>query len=54
MNELEPNFNERPKAETEDSPVVYRAKVVDVEFVVSACFANNFDVGSLQSVILYL
>lgn len=41
MYELEPNFNERPKVETEDSPVVYRAKVVDAEFVVSACFANN-------------
>lgn len=54
MNELEPNFNERPKVETEDSPVVYRAKVVDADFVVSACFANNCDVSSLQSVILYL
>lgn len=47
INELEPNFNERPKVETVDSPVVYRAKVVDVEFVVSECFANNFDVSSL-------
>jgi len=45
MNELEPNFNERPKVKTEDSPVVYRAKVVDAEFVVSACFANNCDVN---------
>jgi hypothetical protein len=54
INEFEPNFNERPKVETVDSPVVYRAKVVDVEFVVSACFANNFDVSSLQSVILYI
>lgn len=54
MNELEPNFKERPKEETEDSPVVYRAKVEDAEFVVSACFANKCDVSSLQSVILYL
>jgi len=54
MNELEPNFNERPKVETEDCPVVYRAKVVDAEFVVSVCFANNCDVISLRSLILYL
>lgn len=53
MNELEPNFNEVPKVETEDSPVVYRAKVVDAGFVVSARFANNCGVNSLQSVILY-
>jgi len=54
MNELEPNFKERLKAETEDSPFVYRAKVVDAEFGGRVCFANNCDVSSLRSVILYL
>jgi hypothetical protein len=54
MNELEPNFNERPKVEPEDSPVVYRAKMADAEFVVSTCFANNIGVSSLQSVILHI